>query len=73
MKPSKTLREHFAKLRSADHQAHADYHCNLLYGYALALHESGQIEASAYFRIMNIVTTAWRRKTARLAKQRSAA
>lgn len=59
MKTEDTIREHFKLLRAAQHQAFADYHANVLYGYLKALRETNQIEAKLYLRLHHALTKAW--------------
>lgn len=73
MNVRQSIRERFTKLRAATHVAFADYEYNILYGYLLGLHESGQIEGSTFYRLTDLITTAWRRKVERLNKARRAA
>lgn len=59
MKTEDTIRKHFKLLRTAQFQARADYHANVLYGYLKVLWETNQIEAKLYLRLHHALTKAW--------------
>ncbi len=73
MKPNEAIKTHFALLRRSSHDAFADYHANVLYGYLSAMRDNEIISSALHNRLQHIVSKAWSLKYDRIHGIRRAA